>query len=260
MINATINVVKIGGNVIDNPEELNAFLDDFVRLAGPKVLVHGGGKEATRLSQSMGIVPQMVDGRRITDAETLDIVTMVYAGLINKRIVAALEARGADAVGLTGADGDAIRAMRRKPEPIDFGFVGDIDPSDINDRFIISLLDNDIIPVFCAITHDGNGQLLNSNADSVATAIATGLTRQTNVNLTFCFEKEGVLTDVNDPKSVLRFICADDFPELKDAGIISDGMLPKIENALKAVACGVEAVTIKSSKALLEASGTVISQ
>lgn len=260
MMSATVNVVKIGGNVIDNPEALASFLDDFVRLAGPKVLVHGGGKEATRIAAALGIETKMIDGRRITDAATLDVVTMVYAGLINKRIVAALAARGADAVGLTGADADAIRAVRRAPQPVDFGFVGDIDASDINDRFIMSLLENDIIPVFCAITHDGNGQLLNSNADSVASAVAMGLAREAHVNLTFCFEKAGVLTDVDNPDSVIRFITPEDFPELCASGTVSAGMLPKIENALKAIACGVESVTIKYSGALLQASGTVISK
>lgn len=193
-----INVVKIGGNVIDNPEALSAFLKDFAALEGRKILVHGGGKEASRMSEGMGIKANMIEGRRVTDAATLDIVTMVYAGLINKRIVAMLQSLGCDAVGLTGADGNVIPAKRRSPEPIDYGFVGDIDPAKVNDQFIATLLDSGCVPVFCAICHDGHGTLLNCNADTIASSVALGASRIGETRLTYCFEKPGVMTDVDD--------------------------------------------------------------
>lgn len=259
-MNDRIRVVKIGGNVVDNHEALNRFLDDFSRLAGPKILVHGGGKEATRLSRALDIETKMIDGRRVTDRDTLDVVTMVYAGLINKRIVAMLQARGIDAIGLSGADGNAIRATRRPPQPIDFGFVGDIDPIDVNDILIAQLLKQNITPVFCAIMHDGNGTLLNCNADSVAMSVATGVARMAAADLIFCFEKPGVLSDPDDDNSVIPFIDSESFEKLKNDGVVNKGMIPKIANALKAIQSGVGEVYIKSSSELLNASGTIIAK
>lgn len=254
----TVTVVKIGGNVIDNPEALSAFVADFAQLEGPKILVHGGGKEATRLSATIGIETQMIEGRRVTDRATLDVVTMVYAGLINKRIVAMLQAAGCNAIGMCGADGNAIPATRRKPEPIDYGFVGDINPSDINTDLIGRLLDAVICPVFCAITHDGNGSLLNSNADSVASAVAIAASSIADSRLMFCFEKAGVLTDIDDPESVIPLITPANYSSLRESGAISSGMIPKIDNALLATRSGVESVIIKHSGKLLADSGTTI--
>jgi acetylglutamate kinase len=253
-----INVVKIGGNVIDNAEVLSRFLDDFVKLPAPKVLVHGGGKEATRLSQTLQIETKMINGRRVTDRQTLDVVTMVYAGLINKRIVAALQGRGCNAIGLTGADGNVIPATRRSPEPIDFGFVGDIDAAKVNDAFIKTLLQSGIVPVFCAIEHDGNGSLLNCNADSVASAVAVASARIAEVDMHYCFEKDGVLVDIDDPNSLVSEITPGRYAELKEQGIINKGMIPKVDNAFNAVNGGVSRVIIKNSDNLLSDRGTVI--
>lgn len=253
-----INVVKIGGNVIDNPEALKRFAHDFAALPSPKILIHGGGKLATRLGEQLNIPAQMIDGRRVTDAATLDIVTMVYAGLLNKRIVALLQSEGCNALGLSGADGDVVRAVRRKPEPIDFGFVGDIDASKINAELIRTLLESDITPVFCAITHDGNGSLLNSNADSVASAVAVAASRIAPTSLLFCFEKAGVLRNVDDESSVIDEIRPDNYASLRAEGAINKGMIPKIDNAFAAIDAGVQSVIIKHSDALLQESGTTV--
>ena len=253
-----INVVKIGGNVIDNPDALAAFLKDFAAMKGAKILVHGGGKEATRMSKSMGIEATMIDGRRVTDRQTLDIVTMVYAGLINKRITAQLQALGCDAVGLTGADGCVIPAKRRDPNPIDYGYVGDIDAAKVNDKFIATLLSNGNVPVFCAICYDGHGGLLNCNADSVAGAVAAGAARIAPTRLTFCFEKPGVMLDVDDDDSVIPLVTAESFEQLKRDGIVAKGMLPKITNALASADAGVTEVRICKAEALNGEGGTII--
>lgn len=253
-----IKIVKIGGNVIDNPTALRSFIEGFAKLSGPKALIHGGGKEATRLSGKLGIETQMVNGRRVTDRETLDVVTMAYAGLINKRIVALLQAAGCDAIGLCGADANVIKATRRPAVPFDYGYVGDINPTDINTAFIRNMLDNGVTPVFCAINHDGNGELLNCNADSVASAVAIACSEIAPTDLTFCFEKEGVLSDVDDQTSLIRSVNGSNYADLKNSGAISGGMLPKIDNAFAAVSKGVRSVTIKSSSKLLDDTGTKI--
>ncbi|MBO5187922.1 MAG: acetylglutamate kinase [Alistipes sp.] len=251
-----ITVIKIGGNVIDNPTALAAFVRNLVSLEGPKILIHGGGKLATRLAERMEIPVQMVEGRRITDKATLDIVTMVYAGLINKQIVAALQAAGCNALGLSGADGNIGRAHRRKPTPIDYGFVGDIDAVDSN--LLKTLLEAGITPVFSAIMHDGKGNLLNCNADSVATAVALGAAAIAPTDLIFCFEKRGVLRDAEDDASVISRITAANYAALKAEGAVKGGMIPKIENALKAVEQGVRSVRIKHADDLLHEAGTTI--
>ncbi|MDE5568410.1 MAG: acetylglutamate kinase [Muribaculaceae bacterium] len=255
-----IKVIKIGGNVIDNPEALQSFVKDFATIPGRKILIHGGGKEATRLSGRLGIETQMIDGRRVTDRATLDVVTMVYAGMINKRIVAMLQAEGCDAIGLSGADGNVIRACRRPAVPVDYGFVGDIHADGVNHRFISMLLYNGLTPVLCAINHDGCGELLNCNADSVASAVAVACSRIGLTSLTFCFEKGGVLADINDDNSVIRSISSENYSALKSDGTISGGMLPKVDNAFKAISEGVNSVTIKSSADLLADSGTTITK
>lgn len=253
-----INVVKIGGNIIDNPDALLAFLKDFAALPGNKILVHGGGKEATRMSESMGIKANMIDGRRVTDRQTLDIVTMVYAGLINKRIVALLQSLGCDAVGLTGADGNVIPAVKRAAAPIDYGFVGDITPGEIDDKFIKCLLQNGNVPVFCAICHDGQGTLLNCNADSVAGAVAQASSWIAPTRLTFCFEKAGVMTDLDDETSVIPLVTEESFSDLKERGIVAKGMIPKIQNALACAENGVREVRICKAEALNADGGTTI--
>lgn len=254
-----IKVVKIGGNVVDNPEALSLFLNDFKSLAGPKILVHGGGKEATRLCSALGIETKMIDGRRVTDCDTLSVVTMVYAGLINKRIVAKLQAIGIDAIGLSGADANIITATKRKPVPIDFGFVGDIDPLDVNESVFSILFKQGTVPVVCAIMHDGDGQLLNCNADSVAASVAVATARISPVDLIFCFEKPGVLLDSDNDSTVIRQIDQEMYTQLKSEGKISKGMIPKIDNAMNALRLGVSEVYIKSASNLLKATGTLVS-
>ena len=240
-----IQVVKIGGNVIDDAAALERFLEKFAAIEGPKMLIHGGGKLATRLSAQLGIETQMIDGRRVTDRDTLDVVTMVYAGLVNKQIVARLGALGCKAIGLSGADANVIPAVRRAPNPIDYGYVGDIVPERMNIPFLASLVEQGIIPVFCAITHDEHGSLLNSNADSVASAVAVGASQIQPTNLIFCLEKNGVLTDVDDDHSVIPTINRESFAALRADGTINKGMIPKIEGAFRAIDGGVECVVIK---------------
>lgn len=242
-----LHIIKIGGNVIDNSENLHHFLKDFTALRGYKILVHGGGKVATQLSETLGIEPKLVDGRRITDIETLRVVTMVYGGLINKNIVAQLQRFGTNAIGLTGADGDFIRTKKRPVKSIDYGFVGDIDDESIDPKSISRLLEAGFTPVFCAITHDGEGQLLNTNADTIASALGVALSKLFDTTLIYCFEKKGVLQDINDEESLIRELDPERYEELKKKQIIHSGMLPKLDNAFTAINCGVKAVIIGQS-------------
>ena len=243
----SLYVIKIGGNVIDNSENLHRFLRDFTGIDGYKILVHGGGKIATQLSATMGIEPKLVDGRRITDIETLRVVTMVYGGLINKNIVAQLQRYGTNAIGLTGADGDFIRTKKRPVKTIDYGFVGDIDEGSINPQNIGKLMEAGFTPVFCALTHDGEGQLLNTNADTIASAIAVAMAGIYDTELIYCFEKKGVLKDISDEGSLIGELNLQQYEELKIQQIIHSGMLPKLDNAFTAIACGVKAVVIGHS-------------
>jgi len=247
---ANLYVIKIGGNVIDNSENLYRFLKDFTALKGFKILVHGGGKVATQISETLGIESKIVDGRRITDIDTLRVVTMVYAGLINKNIVAQLQRFGTNAIGLTGADGDFIRAKKRPVKTIDYGFVGDIDEDSINRRHIRSLMQAGFTPVFCALTHDGDGQLLNTNADTIASALAVALAKIYDTTLIYCFEKKGVLKDIHDESSLVAKIDHQGYEELKAQQIIHSGMLPKMDNAFSAISCGVKEVIIGHSDEL----------
>ncbi|MGY3212789.1 acetylglutamate kinase [Mucilaginibacter sp. HD30] len=240
-------IIKIGGNVIDNSENLYHFLKDFKDLPGYKILVHGGGKIATQVSDSLGIESRLVDGRRVTDVETLRVVTMVYGGLVNKNIVAQLQRFGSNAIGLTGADGNLIKAKKRPVKTIDYGFVGDIYDGSVNTGGINNLLKAGFIPVFCALTHDGDGQLLNTNADTIASALAVAMAGVFNTTLIYCFEKKGVLMDIDDEESVIREIDPVRYEELKIQQIIHSGMLPKLDNAFTAIACGVKAVVIGRS-------------
>lgn len=240
-------IIKIGGNVIDNSENLHQFLKDFTELDGHKILVHGGGKIATELSETLGIEAKVVDGRRITDIESLRVVTMVYGGLINKNIVAQLQRYGTNAIGLTGADADSIRAQKRPVKTIDYGFVGDIDETSVNVKGLSALMQAGFTPVFCALTHDGEGQMLNTNADTIASALAVALAKSYHTTLIYCFEKKGVLMDINDEDSIIRDIDPKHYEELKTKQIIHSGMLPKLDNAFTAIACGVKAVIIGRS-------------
>jgi len=242
-----LHIIKIGGNVIDNSENLYHFLKDFTAVDGYKILVHGGGKVATQLSETLGIEAKLVDGRRITDIETLRVVTMVYGGLINKNIVAQLQRFGTNAIGLTGADGNFIRTKKRPVKTIDYGFVGDIDEKSIDPKSLEKLMDAGFTPVFCAITHDGEGQLLNTNADTIASALAVALSKLYETTLVYCFEKKGVLQDINDEESLIREIDPERYEKLKEQQIIHSGMLPKLDNAFTAINCGVKAVIIGKS-------------
>jgi acetylglutamate kinase len=243
-------IIKIGGNVIDSSEKLQEFLKDFVALPGYKILVHGGGKAATKLADEMGIEAKIVEGRRITDLETLRLVTMVYAGLINKNIVAQLQFRNCNAIGMTGADGNAIRAKKRPVKEIDYGFVGDIDESSVSEQVIKTLLEDGLVPVFSAITHDGEGQLLNTNADTIASALAVALSGLYETSLVYCFEKKGVLRDVDDDFSLISEIKSSEYESLKDQGIIAGGMIPKLHNAFEAIKNGVKDVYIGKAEEL----------
>ena len=229
----TLKIIKISGNIIDNDEALDSFLIDFVKVKDPKLLVHGGGKSATKLANKMGVEVKMTNGKRITDLETLDIITMVYAGRINKIIVAKLQALNCNAVGFSGADGNSIVSVKRPIKDVDFGFVGDVEK--VNTKTINVLLNNEVTPVFCAITHDEKGQLLNTNADTIASELAIGFSHDFKTELYYCFEKNGVLHDVTDDNSVIENINTLTYESLLANGLISDGMLPKLKNCLHAV-------------------------
>ncbi len=229
----TLKVIKIGGNIIDNKDALQAFLESFSKIKGLKILVHGGGKLATQLANKMNIKVTMIEGRRITDKPTLDIITMVYAGKINKDIVAKLQAYQCNAIGFTGADANSIVAEKRPVKTIDYGFAGDI--LKVNTNILELLLNNNVTPVFCAITHNEKGQLLNTNADTIASELAIGFAKNYKTELYYCFEKNGVLKDINDDVSVIENINGKTCKTLIEQEIISDGMLPKLDNCFYAL-------------------------
>lgn len=247
---ALLTLVKIGGQVVDDPAALQQFLQDFAAVEGHKILVHGGGKKATALAEAMGLAQNMVQGRRVTDADTLEVVTMVYAGLINKNIVAQWQAMGVACLGLSGADANLVRAQRRPitAAGIDYGFVGDVVA--INTEFVAQALVQGLHLVVAPITHDGQGQLLNTNADTMAQSLAVALSKTFQVKLVYGFELPGVLRNINDPQSLVPSIDPAAYAELKAQGIISGGMLPKLDNAFAAIHQGVEAVTIGPAAAL----------
>ena len=285
-----IRVVKIGGNVVDNPELLREFVRDFAAMPGMKILVHGGGVMASQMQKEMGLTPVMIEGRRVTDEAALKVVTMVYAGWCSKNITALLQAEGCNAIGLSGADGNAVKARKRPPvhieslgKEIDYGYVGDVTGESVNAGFIYALLERGIVPVFNAINHDGAGNLLNTNADTIASSVATAmanyryrsprevccrceecthcsddgrLTHETE--LIYCFEKDGVLYDKDDDSSVISEISRSRFEELKKEGIVADGMIPKLTNSFKAIDSGVARVVIKHARNLLNDKGTVL--
>lgn len=254
----SVTIIKIGGNIVDKPEALQYFLNNLQKYEGPKVLIHGGGAIATQLSKDLGIEVKMHNGRRITDEATLKLVTMVYAGLINKQIVASLQKIGCNALGLSGVDGDSVPATKRVTTTIDWGYVGDVDPKKINVSLLHSLLAKGITPVFCAITHDGNGSLLNTNADTMASSIAIALASEYYVRLIYCFEKDGVLSDPKDNTSVIPLITQNSYRQLLDEGKVVDGMIPKLDNAFKALREGVAEVIIKHADNLLNKKETLL--
>lgn len=251
-----LTIVKVGGKIVEEPETLERLLTDFEAIPGKKILVHGGGRSATALASRLGIESHMVDGRRITDAEMLDVVTMVYGGLVNKNIVAKLQARGLNAIGLSGTDCNTMLSVKRPAGAVDYGFVGDV--KQVNAGFLSSLLDEEIVPVLAPLTHDGKGQLLNTNADTIAGETAKALAPYFKVTLIYCFEKPGVLLDENDDASVIPYLSYYDFPRLVQDGTISGGMIPKIQNAFAALQAGVSNVLITKAQNLDTLQGTTI--
>jgi acetylglutamate kinase len=239
-----LTIVKIGGKIIDQKEKLHSFLNDFHAVPGRKILVHGGGMQATDIGDKMGVRSRYINGRRITDDDVLKLVTMVYGGLINKDIVAFLQSIGCNAIGLTGADGNAINARKRPVADIDYGYVGDVDEGGVNKNVFVVLLNAGLIPVLAPLTHDGLGNLLNTNADTIAQETGKALTGMFDICLVYCFEKRGVLQNAADDNSVISTICVDDFDRLKREQVIAGGMIPKLENAFAAIDEGVHRVVI----------------
>ncbi len=245
-----IQIIKIGGQILDDAVRLDNFLKELSLFSSPFILVHGGGRKATELASKLGVPQKMVDGRRITDGETLDIATMVYAGLINKQLVAGLQALGTDAIGLSGADMNCIQASIRDKARMDYGFVGDLGCDSVNSSRFRMLLEAGLIPVVCAITHDKNAQLLNTNADTIASSIAIALSLFYEVQLNYCFEKNGVLGNLEDELSLIPLLYQSEYIRLKGTGSIHSGMIPKLDNAFKALQDGVKAVKIGEASAI----------
>ncbi|MDR0938086.1 MAG: acetylglutamate kinase [Mediterranea sp.] len=243
-----LTIIKVGGKIVEEDTSLGRLLDDFAAIDGPKILVHGGGRSATRLAERLGIESRMVNGRRVTDGETLRVVTMVYGGLVNKNIVAGLQARGVNAFGMTGADLDLIRSRRRPVREVDYGFVGDVER--VNAEIIALLATRGMVPVLAPLTHDGKGQLLNTNADTIAGEVAKALASAFDVTLVYCFEKRGVLRDEADDASVIPLITRPDFERYVADGTIAGGMIPKLENAFDAIERGVDEVRVTLASAI----------
>ena len=252
----TLNIVKVGGQVVEDDSRLNTLLGGFCAIPGNKMLVTGGGRTATAIAAELGIESHMLGGRRITDEPMLRVVTMVYAGYVNKNVVAELQAKGINAIGLCGADLDIIRCVKRPANPIDFGYVGDV--KGVNIKELKMLIDAGAVPVLCPITHDGLGQLLNTNADTIASSLASALAEEYDVTLTYCFEKKGVLSDPDDEDSVIPEIRRSDYERMKEDGTVSDGMIPKLDNAFSAIDAGVNKVVITNAGSLGTDCGTEI--
>lgn len=249
-----LTIIKVGGKVVEESDSLNALLDQFNKISGNKLLVHGGGRTATEIAKRLGIETKMVDGRRITDTDMLEVVTMVYGGLVNKKIVAGLQARGMNAIGLTGADLGLIKAHKRPVQEIDYGFVGDVD--DVNASELRMLINENVIPVVAPLTHDSKGQLLNTNADTIASELAIELSNHFKVYLFYCFEKKGVLKDPSDESSVIFDLNLSLFNQYKEEGIISDGMIPKLDNGFRAKMKGVQEILITNPSNIATGRGT----
>lgn len=245
-------VIKIGGNVIDNEQNLSAFLSAFASIPHRKILIHGGGKIATKIGDQLGVASNYVNGRRITDDATIDIVTMVYGGLVNKKIIAQLQSKGCNAIGLTGADANLIPAVKRPVKDIDFGWVGDVNAAELPVTTCRLFLDNGIVPVFAPLTHDSQGHILNTNADTIASSVAVALSAAYDVRLVYCFEKKGVLENVEDDDSVIRLITKGKYQQLLNENKLFAGILPKIDNAFAAIDAGVKEVLIGDANDLLQ--------
>lgn len=254
MMKEALNIVKVGGAIVESEDSLQGLLKSFSGLPGKKILVHGGGKIATETASALGIETKMIDGRRVTSAEMLKVVTMVYGGLVNKNLVARLQALGVNAIGLTGADLNLIMSVRRPVRPVNFGFVGDV--KYVNYKALESLLESGAVPVLAPLTHDKEGTILNTNADTIASAVAQAMSGFYDVTLTFCSSAPGVLRDVNDPSSVIPTITSSAFEPMVMDGTISEGMIPKLQNAFEAINSGVSRVLITSASAL--SAGTAI--
>lgn len=251
-----LTIIKVGGKVVEEEESLNNLLEEFSKIKGIKILVHGGGRSATRLAEELGVESKMVDGRRITDTETLKIVTMVYGGLVNKNIVAKLQAKGINALGLTGADMNIMRSVKRPVKDIDYGFVGDVE--EVGGELLSQIISMGITPVLAPLTHDKNGNLLNTNADTIASEVARAMAQYFDVSLVYCFEKKGVLLNEKDDESVISEINEQYFYNLVKQGVIQGGMIPKLENAFLAVQQGVKEVIITQALDIAKKAGTVI--
>lgn len=251
-----LTIIKVGGKIVEEEISLNQLLTDFSKIRGHKLLVHGGGRSATKLAERLGIESQMVNGRRITDADTLQVVTMVYGGLVNKNIVAKLQAIDINALGLTGADMNLIRSVKRPVKEVDYGFVGDV--KQVNAGLLSSLISDGVVPVLAPLTHDGEGHMLNTNADTIAGEVAKALSNTFEVKLVYCFEKKGVLMDENDDNSVISSINRTQFIDLVKQNIIQGGMIPKLENAFASIDAGVREVVITSASDIDTDSGTHI--
>ena len=256
MMKDKLTLIKVGGGIVEEEASLHRLLDDFSSIAGHKLLVHGGGRSATKTSSRLGIESKMVNGRRITDAEMLKVVTMVYGGLVNKNIVAGLQSRGVNALGLTGADRDVIRSVKRPVTDVDYGFVGDV--SAVNAALRSDLIHPGVVPVMAPLTHDGKGNLLNTNADTIAGETAKALAPLFDVTLVYCFEKRGVLRNADDENSVIPRITLNDFKKYVSDGTIQGGMIPKLENAFAALDAGVSEVVITLASAIGTTDGTRI--
>ncbi len=247
-----LTIIKVGGKIVEEPDTLAALLRDFAAIDGFKLLVHGGGRSATKVAASLGIETKMVDGRRVTDADMLRVVTMVYGGLVNKNIVAGLQGLGVDALGMTGADMNILRSDRRPVKTVDYGFVGDV--KEVNGEALATLLRAGVVPVIAPLTHDGRGSLLNTNADTMAGETAKGLAQLFDVHLVFCFEKNGVLRDETDDDSVIAEITRSTYAELREQNIVTGGMIPKLDNAFDAIDAGVAEVVITNASSLADLS------
>lgn len=251
-----LTLVKVGGKIVEEPDTLRSLLNDFSQIEGYKVLVHGGGRSATKLAAQLGIESEMVNGRRITDAETLKVVTMVYGGLVNKNIVAGLQALGVNALGLTGADMNLMRSEKRPVKDVDYGFVGDV--KEVNADLLATLIHQEIVPVLAPLTHDKQGNMLNTNADTIAGEAAKALAKHFDVTLMFCFEKKGVLRDENDDESVISEIDRIAFKQYVEEGVIQGGMIPKLENSFDAIDAGVKQVIITQASEIHQGKGTKV--
>lgn len=251
-----LTVIKVGGKIVEEEDSLKKLLADFSAIEGKKVLVHGGGRSATAIAAQLGIESKMVNGRRITDAETLKVVTMVYAGLVNKTIVARLQALGVNALGLTGADLNYMRSDKRPVKEVDYGFVGDV--KEVNSELLADLISKGVVPVLAPLTHDKQGNMLNTNADTIAGEAAKALSKHFDVTLMYCFEKKGVLMDENDDDSVIPEITRSLFDQYVENGVIQGGMIPKLENSFEAISAGVTKVVITKASEINGNCGTVI--